>query len=272
MENAMEVIDARSLIDPQKEIQSGTEAANALVGVVRKAGLARKFGGEKEHLFYEAWQTLAKFYGCSIRTGDAQFVKIDEVQGAKAKAEIIDDETGRVVGGAEAYCMRDERNWENKPWYQLASMAQTRAGSKAARNKWAFVPALAGYATTPAEEMDGVENGKKHPQTAKTTAQNATETTISPKPRVEVGGNTWTGYIDRVEVKTGVTGGKQWTIYTIVTKDDRFGTFDEKFSDLAQWSIENEAQVCIIWEQDTRGKKIVSLTEMTTGRDIGEEG
>ena len=58
-----------------------------------------------------------------------------------------------IVGGAEAYCMRDEENWKEKPWFQLASMAQTRAGAKALRNVLAWVVVLAGYRPTPAEEL-----------------------------------------------------------------------------------------------------------------------
>ena len=38
------------------------------------------------------------------------------------------------------------------------SMAQTRAGSKAFRNKFAFVASLAGFAGTPAEEMESIDN------------------------------------------------------------------------------------------------------------------
>jgi hypothetical protein len=36
-------------------------------------------------------------------------------------------------------------------------MAQTRASSKALRQAFAWVAVLAGYAATPAEEMDGVK-------------------------------------------------------------------------------------------------------------------
>ena len=159
----VETVSHKEVFDPGREMEYGAKAADALVKIVRKAGLAKKFGGEKEHLFYEAWQSIAKFYGSTVKTHDAELVDIDGIKGAKARAEILDDKTGMIVGGAEAYCMRDERNWTNKPWFQLASMAQTRAGSKACRNKWAFVPALAGFATCPAEEMDGVEVEKVQP-------------------------------------------------------------------------------------------------------------
>jgi hypothetical protein len=153
MSEAVEVYDVK--IEPAQDIEQGTKAANALVQIVKKAGLAKKFGGEKEHLFVEAWEALGKFYGLKVRTGDANPVEVDGVKGAKARATLIDENTGH-----EAYCMRDEPNWKNKPFFQLASMAQTRAASKAFRMVLAFVPALAGYATTPAEEMDGVHDNR----------------------------------------------------------------------------------------------------------------
>jgi hypothetical protein len=91
-------------------------------------------------------------------------VEIFGVKGARARAEVIDLKTGQVVGGAEAYCMRDEESWKEKPWYQLASMAQTRAGAKALRNVLAWVVVLAGYKPTPAEELALSTQGLKKAQ------------------------------------------------------------------------------------------------------------
>ena len=162
---AVEVYDAKA-IEPTQDIEQGTKAADALVKLVKKAGLAKKFGGEKEHLYVEAWKALGKFYRMSAKPLDAQPVTVEGVAGAKARAVIIDIDTGHEISGADAYCMRDEPNWRNKPFYQLASMAQTRAASKAFRMVLAFVPALAGFATTPAEEMSDMERvppDKKEP-------------------------------------------------------------------------------------------------------------
>ncbi|MCJ7663060.1 MAG: hypothetical protein MUO24_02330 [Desulfobacterales bacterium] len=56
---------------------------------------------------------------------------------------------------------------EKVPFFQLRSMAQTRACAKALRNVFAWVVVLAGYRDTPAEEMTGNEqpggqsNGEK---------------------------------------------------------------------------------------------------------------
>lgn len=151
-----EIVKSEVEISPQKTIIRGQEMADALKSIVmsKKGGLVIK--GER-YLEFEDWQTLGKFFSYSVKTFDAQFIEVDGVKGAKAKAEVIDNKTGLVIGSAEAYCLRDEENWKNKPFFQIASMAQTRAGSKALRNVLAWVAVLAGYKPTPAEEIIEVE-------------------------------------------------------------------------------------------------------------------
>lgn len=56
---------------------------------------------------------------------------------------------------------------EPVPLFQLRSMAQTRAGSKALRNALAWVVVLAGYRPTPAEELDA----REVPQTPRVVAE-----------------------------------------------------------------------------------------------------
>ena len=137
---------------PDAVLEEAHRSAAALHRVVSSKKNPVIFKGE-QYLEFEDWQTVAKFYGLCVRTQDAFPVEIFGVRGAKARAEVIDLRTGQVVGGAEAYCMRDEENWKEKPWFQLASMAQTRAGAKAFRNLLAWVVELAGYRGTPAEEL-----------------------------------------------------------------------------------------------------------------------
>ncbi len=140
---------------PQAVIDSAVEAAKALTRVVSQKKKPVILNDE-QYLEYEDWQTLAQFFGVTAITGEAIPVDIDGVKGAKAVAKLINFKTGMIIGGAEAYCLRDEPNWKSKPWFQLASMAQTRAGAKALRNRFAWVAVLAGYRPTPAEEMEGV--------------------------------------------------------------------------------------------------------------------
>jgi len=137
---------------PEIVLQEAQKAATALQRVVANKRKPVIFKGE-QYLEFEDWQTVAKFYGFSTRSVEAVPVEIFGIKGAKARAEVIDLRTGMIVGGAEAYCMRDEENWKEKPWFQLASMAQTRAGAKALRNVLAWVVVLAGYRPTPAEEL-----------------------------------------------------------------------------------------------------------------------
>lgn len=156
--NELQVVER----SPKNEVAFGQQAATALMDIVRQKKLARKFGGEKEHLYVEAWEAVGAFAGLSAYPTDAEPIEIDGVKGAKSSATLIRDSDGMVLGGAVAYCMRDEPNWKNKPWFQLASMAQTRAVSKAFRIKLGWVASMAGYSGTPAEEMEGVHPEPTH--------------------------------------------------------------------------------------------------------------
>ena len=170
------------IYDPDAQLDMAIRAAKALSRVIAQKKKPVIINGE-QYLEFEDWQTLGQFDGVSVRTGDAEAVEINGVQGAKAKAFLYNNRTGELIGGAEAYCMRDEEKWGTRPkyewqgegdkrkrikvgdevvpWFQLASMAQTRAGSKALRNKEAWVAVLAGYRPTPAEEMtDGTVSEK----------------------------------------------------------------------------------------------------------------
>jgi hypothetical protein len=100
------------------------------------------------------------------------------VRGWEATADALLVGNNQVISSAEAMCLDDEPKWstrpvyeyrdgertkvgeENVPLFQLRSMAQTRACAKALRNVLAWIVVLAGYAPTPAEEMDGVPGGQ----------------------------------------------------------------------------------------------------------------
>lgn len=142
---------------PQDLLLAARDAARALKSVIDSNDRPPVSFNGKQYLEYPHWQTIGKFYHCSVATEGAEFVEIQGVPGFKARALVIDDHTGIKLGSAEAYCLRDEPNWKNKPMFQLASMAQTRAGAKALANKFRYVAIVAGYEPTPKEEMDGVE-------------------------------------------------------------------------------------------------------------------
>ena len=166
--------DVGTFLPPDIVLENARTAARALADVISKKKKPVIMNGE-QYLEFDDWQTVGQFYGYTVKTGEAILVEIDGVKGAKAQADLIDVKTGMYLGGAEAYCMRDEDHWNTRPkyewqgegnnrkrvkvgdevvpWFQLASMAQTRAGSKALRNRLAWVVVLAGYRATPADEM-----------------------------------------------------------------------------------------------------------------------
>ena len=62
---------------------------------------------------------------------------------------------GREVGWGEGRCTRGERTWATRDDYALAGMAQTRGQSRALAAPLRFIVKLAGYASTPAEDLGG---------------------------------------------------------------------------------------------------------------------
>src|SRR4051812_3524194 len=133
----------------------------------------------KRYLKFEDWQTVARFYGVTVRVTNSKPIRFQigeqEVIGFTAIADALLVANGQVISSAESMCLNDEPRWRSRPKYeyqngrrkrpgddpvplfQLRSMAQTRACAKALRNVMAWVVVLAGYCPTPAEEMQDVE-------------------------------------------------------------------------------------------------------------------
>lgn len=161
-----EVVEIGLQKTPDEIMVDASEAAKALERVIssNKRKLV-EFNG-KRFLEFPHWQTIGRFFHSTVQTQDAEYLELPSgPKGFKAKAIIIDEKTGAVTGGAEAFCMTDEPNWKHKPLFQLASMAQTRAASKALSNKYRYVAILAGYEPTPGEEVDmATEKGLRAPK------------------------------------------------------------------------------------------------------------
>lgn len=175
------IIEAMALVPPQplaivrspeQVIADAVKAANILKKIFEKTKHKVFIRGER-YLRLEEWQTAGRFIGVMARPTRTEHVEIGGAHGFKAYAEAVLVATGQVISGADAMCMTDEAKWLNRPVYQNGdngkrvhthdepvphfqrlSMAQTRACSKALRNVCAWVVVLAGYAPTPAEEMD----------------------------------------------------------------------------------------------------------------------
>jgi len=124
--------------------------ANELRRIITEQKLSVQVQG-KEHVTVEGWQTLGLL--CSITAVVTDTVPVDGGFMATVEARRVTD--GMVVGRAQALCTNDEKRgpWKSADRYALLSMAQTRATSKALKQAVGPLMKLAGYQTTPAEEM-----------------------------------------------------------------------------------------------------------------------
>jgi len=151
MSDELAVIEATDLTisrAPELVLTEAHEAAKALKRVI-DAKPRKVVINSRTYLEFEDWQTVGKFYGIAPRIARTTPLKLGDACGWEAVAEAVHVQSGRVVSSADAMCMDDEPKWSDRPQFQLRSMAQTRAGSKALRNALAWVVVLAGYAPTP---------------------------------------------------------------------------------------------------------------------------
>jgi hypothetical protein len=141
--------------DPALIVAQATRVADVIAPLIRDRQLAKRIGAS-EHVYLEGWTlagTMLGVFPITVASG-ALFDADGRVYGYQATVEAR-TMAGAVVGRADAECTRDENDkWRNAPSFQLRSMAQTRASSKALRMPLGFVMKLAGYDTTPAEEME----------------------------------------------------------------------------------------------------------------------
>lgn len=163
VEDALVVRDEnRSLLDfnPVDMVSEATKMANVLKDVIDKQKLFVDLNGNK-HVKAEGWSTLGTML--AILPKEDRVVK-DKDGNFEAYVSLINNRTGHTVGGGSGYVGVDEKNWKNKPEYARRSMAITRATSKAYKTSFSWIIALAGYNSTPAEEMDCVEQVRKQQQ------------------------------------------------------------------------------------------------------------
>lgn len=142
--------------DPNLATEEAIETAQFLKRMVidKKEGLKSESG--KRYIEFTEWQTLGNYYKVSVETEVLEYEGKGIHLVVKARGIATHIVTGQRVGSAEAFCERREKGKGKHSLNQIASMAQTRAGSKAMRNALGWVVELAGMCSTPAEEMEGI--------------------------------------------------------------------------------------------------------------------
>jgi hypothetical protein len=143
--------------DPDQVVARAVKVADALERVIRDKKLIARIRSN-EHVLVEGWTLLGSMLGvfpilCWTR-------QLEDGWEARVEARTLD---GRVVGAAESECLRSESRWAKADDYAIRSMAATRATSKALRQPLGFVMTMAGFDTTPAEEMSAEAEAIKKP-------------------------------------------------------------------------------------------------------------
>jgi hypothetical protein len=143
--------------------------ADILSAIIHEKGLAVRIG-QGEHLRVEAWCACASMCGVAPKTEWTHEVRhptTGDLEGYVARVQVVQIATENVIGAAEAGCFYDETmrgasRWKDR--HAVLSMAQTRATSKALGQILRWLPVLAGFSGTPAEEMPHPAAEKPGPQ------------------------------------------------------------------------------------------------------------
>lgn len=202
--------------DPTEIVARATSVANALSAVIEDRKLYKMIQG-KRHVVVEGWTLLGSMLGVFPVCEWSR--KIEDGWEARVVARTM---AGVTVGAAEALCSHDESLWSNRDEFALRSMSQTRATSKCLRIPLGFIMSLAGYATTPAEEMDGIEPREERPvRRAPDKPQARPGKRQEPPSADEPNENNW--LMERVGFGSKVT--KLGTLGEVVPKDLKWHEF-----------------------------------------------
>lgn len=155
---ALEVVEPREIVrlaqspTPEATIELAARMATALKDIVEKQKLYAVIQGKK-YPQVEAWMTIGRMDNVVAREVIDGIVRHDDGS-YEATVELIRLSDGMVIGRGSALCGTPGDNpWASRPEPARRSMAVTRATSRAFRQQYSWIMALAGYEPTPADEM-----------------------------------------------------------------------------------------------------------------------
>lgn len=212
-------------------IETAQIIANRLDDIIKQKKLFTKIG-PKNHINIEAWCACAGMCGLSPRTEWSRRItdQSGTVVGYESRVEVVRISTNEVVGAAEAECWLDEKTGSRVRWndrFAAKGMSQTRATSRAIAQILRWIPVLAGYEGTPAEELS--EGG---PPPVDNPTQRDGAARAQPRGRrvtsTEVGGlvGAWKAVTHPIDATP-----ENWAAYVLKHAEKRFNV-----KDAAEWS------------------------------------
>ncbi len=196
-ERALTVIEPREMlaetITPEGTVSLATRMATALKDIVEKQKLYAVIQGKK-YPQVEAWMTIARMDNVVAREVMGGILRHEDGS-YEATVELIRLSDGMVIGRGSALCgTNGDKPWVDRPEPARRSMAVTRATSRAFRQQYSWIMALAGYEPTPADEMP--QDAEQRPVGAHSTppprpemerlAENLVGTVEAGKPPVDM--------------------------------------------------------------------------------------
>lgn len=157
-------LGAVQVASPEDIVNRASSVATVLAKVINEKKLYVVIG-QKKYVQVDGWATLGAMLGVLPREVKSE----KQENGYLAFVELVRTTDGMVIGGASAICTKEERNWKSADEYAIKSMATTRATGKAFRLGFSWIMNLAGYESTPAEEMIDAKFIEKKSTQKKTT-------------------------------------------------------------------------------------------------------
>jgi len=165
---------------PAQIIERAKEVAEVLMDIIEKKK-AYVLIGRKKYVKCEGWTAMA---GMLKTIPFPEYSRRFERNGIIGyEARVLLRREGQDIGAGEAECSKAEKNWKDREDFQLRSMALTRATGKACRLAFSWIMVLAGYESTPAEEMNAEAEEMKERAEAPKSKESATSHFFTTKEK-----------------------------------------------------------------------------------------
>src|SRR3990172_4839568 len=112
--------------EPAVILAEAKKAAQALMTVVSQKKKPVIMNGE-QYLEFEDWQTVARFYGLTVRVNRTNLIEIGGARGFEAMADVLKSD-GTIISSAEGMCLNDEDKWSTRTKYEYIENVKTKVG------------------------------------------------------------------------------------------------------------------------------------------------
>lgn len=153
MTNTTTSEDKKPILYQKLGMARAKKLANELAGFAKQNNLQIEIAG-KQYMQVEGWQFIGTQLGLTDVVQSIERIPSEDNE-VKYRAEVtIINQHGTIISRGFAYASNKEKKKTSFEEYAVASMAQTRAIGKAYRNFLAWIVKMAGYESTPVEEID----------------------------------------------------------------------------------------------------------------------